>query len=61
MGSRPGLVKPKAIKLVFVASPLNTQHYAVRAKTGNWLKIKTMSPSDATCLPADCCFSGIPF
>jgi hypothetical protein len=47
--------------LVFVASPLNTQHYAVRAKTGNWLKIKTMSPSDATCLPADCCFSGIPF
>jgi len=26
MGSSPGRVKPKTIKLVFVASPLITQH-----------------------------------
>jgi hypothetical protein len=26
MGSNPGRVKPKTIKLVFVASPLSTQH-----------------------------------
>jgi hypothetical protein len=27
-------VKPKTIKLVFVASPLSTQHYGERVKTG---------------------------
>jgi len=26
VGSSPGRVKPKTIKLVFVASPLSTQH-----------------------------------
>jgi hypothetical protein len=26
VGSSPGRVKPKTMKLVFVASPLNTQH-----------------------------------
>ena len=26
-GFEPGRVKPRTIKLVFVASPLNTQHY----------------------------------
>jgi hypothetical protein len=26
MGSSPGRVKPKSIKLVFVASPLSTQY-----------------------------------
>jgi hypothetical protein len=35
MGSSLGHVKPKTIKLVFFASPLNTEHYAVKAKTGN--------------------------
>ena len=56
VGQSPGRVKPKTIKLVFVASPLCTQHYGVRAKTG-WLGIRIMCPSGATCLPADCCFS----
>jgi hypothetical protein len=32
-GFEPGWVKPKTIKLVFVASPLSTQHKGVRAKT----------------------------
>ena len=52
-GSSPGRVKPKIIKLVFVASPLNTHHYGVRAKTG-WLGIGIMCPSGETCLSADC-------
>ena len=56
-----GRAKPKTIKLVFVASPLSTQHYGVRAKT-NWLRIRIMSlcvrvRSGSTCLSADCCFS----
>jgi len=42
--------------LVFVASPLGTQHQGERAKTG-WLGIGIMCPSGATCLSADCCFS----
>ena len=50
-------VKPKTIKLIFVASPLfNSQHKDVRAKTG-WLGIRIMCSSGATCLTADCCFS----
>ena len=49
-------VKPKTIKLIFVASPLSTKHSGERAKTG-WLAIRIMCPSGATCLPADCCFS----
>jgi hypothetical protein len=55
-GSSPGRVKPKTIKLVFVASPLSTRYYGERAKTG-WLGIGIMCPSGATCLSADCCFS----
>jgi hypothetical protein len=51
-----GSVKPKTIKLVFVASPLSTQQLGVRAKTG-WLEIKIMCPSGMTCLSADGCFS----
>ena len=43
MGSSPDRVKPKTIKLVFVASPLSTQHYEERPKTGR-LKL---SPSGA--------------
>jgi hypothetical protein len=49
-------VKPKAIKLVFVASVLSTQHLEERVKTG-WLGNRIMCPSGVTCLPTDCCFS----
>ena len=38
------------MKLVFVASPLSTQHLGERAKTG-WLGIRRMCPNGATCLP----------
>jgi hypothetical protein len=55
-GFEPRSGKTKTIKLVLVASPLSTQHYVERAKTG-WLGIGIMSPSEATCLSADCCFS----
>jgi len=56
MGSGPDQVKPKTLKLIFVASPLSTQHLGVRAKTG-WLVIRIMCPSRATCLPVYCYFS----
>ena len=55
MGSSPDRVKPKTMKLVFVASSLNTQHSGDRAKTG-WLGIRIMCESGAKCLAADCCF-----
>jgi hypothetical protein len=55
-GCEPGRVKQKTIKLVFVASPLSTQHEGERAKT-DWLGVRIMCPSRATCLPVDCCFS----
>jgi hypothetical protein len=34
VGSSPERVKPKTVKLVFVASPLNLKHQGLRAKTG---------------------------
>ena len=43
--------KPKAIKLVFVSSPLSIKE---KAKTG-WLGISILC--GVTCLPADYCFS----
>ena len=46
----PGRVKPKIITLVFVASPLSTQHKGVSVMTG-WLGITIMYPSGATCQP----------
>ena len=49
-------VKPRTMHLVFVASPLNTQHYGERAKIG-WLEIRIMCPNGMTFLPAYCCFS----
>jgi hypothetical protein len=58
VGSSPGRVIPKTIKLVFVASPLSTQHKGERAKTG-WLRIRIICPSGATCIPTDCCFSDL--
>jgi hypothetical protein len=58
MGLNPDQVKPKTIKLVFVASLLNTQHQGERAKTGKQ-GIRIMCLSGATCLSADCCFSDL--
>jgi len=55
-GFEPGWVKPKTIQLVFVASPLSTQHKGERAKTG-WLEIRIMCLTGTTCLSAVCCFS----
>ena len=49
-GFEPGWVKPKTIKLVFVAGTLSMQE---RAKTG-WLEIKIMCLSGAT--STDLCF-----
>ena len=44
------------IKLVFIASPLSTQHYGKTGKIG-LLEIRIMCPSGVTCLTADCCIS----
>jgi len=49
-GFKPRSVKPKNIKLVFVASPLS------RVKTG-LLWIRIMCPIGASYLPTDSCFS----
>jgi hypothetical protein len=56
MGSNPDWVKPKTKKMVFVASPLSTQHLGKRAKTV-WLGIWIMCQSGTTSLPADYCVS----
>jgi hypothetical protein len=48
VGSSPGRVKPKTVKLVFASSPLSTQQLGERAKTG-WLGIRIMYPSGVTC------------
>ena len=56
-GFEPDRVKPKTIKLVFVASFLSTHHLGERARTG-WLGIMMiMCPSEVIWLPGDCCFS----
>ena len=55
-GIEPCGVKPKAIKLVFAASPPNTTYEGARVKTG-WLGIRIMFLSGATCSPVDYCFS----
>ena len=52
MDSSPDRVKPKTIKLVYVASPLSTQHVGETAKT-IWLGIRIICPSGS----ADCYFS----
>ena len=43
-GFEPDRVKPKTIKLVFVASLLSTHHLGERARVG-WLGIMIMCPS----------------
>jgi hypothetical protein len=55
-GFVPGRVKPKTMKLVFVAFLQSTQHLGERTKT-SWLGIRILCPSGASCLSADCCFS----
>jgi hypothetical protein len=35
----------------------STKHAALRRKSKDWLGIRIMCLSGATCLPADCCFS----
>jgi len=55
VGSSIDRVKTMTIKLVFVASPLGTQHQGERAKT-SWLGMRIMCPSGATCLSAHSCF-----
>jgi hypothetical protein len=51
-GFKPGHVKSKTVKLVFVASPLSMQLYGVREKTDG-LGIRIMQPCGATFLPAN--------
>ena len=45
--------EPKIMKSLFVVSPVSTQHYVERAKTGS-LGIRITCPSGATCLSTDC-------
>ena len=54
--SSPGRVKPKTMKMVFAVSPLSSQQYGLKAKTG-WLGIRMMCPSGLTYLPLNCCFT----
>ena len=49
-------MKSKTLKLEHAVSPLFTQYYRVRAKTG-WLGIRIIFLSGTTCLLVDCCFS----
>ena len=46
VGSSPGHVKPKTIKLVFAASPISTQLWQLKAKTG-WIRIRILCLSRA--------------
>ena len=48
--------KPKAMKLVFVASLQNMQLKGVRAEIG-WLVIRIICQCGETCLPVYCCFN----
>jgi len=49
-------LKQKTIELVFVGSPLSTQHKMGKSK--DWLvRIRIMWQSGTTCLFAECCFS----
>jgi hypothetical protein len=57
-GFEPSRVKPKTIKLVFVASPLSTQHEGERAKYYRF-KIRIKCQGGATFVLADCCFSAL--
>jgi hypothetical protein len=52
--SSPDRVKPKTIKLVVVAYPLDTQHQGEKI---GWLGIMIMCLSGDTFLPIDSCFT----
>jgi hypothetical protein len=60
VGLSPGRVKPKTIKLIFVAYPLNTQHLVVIANKTDRFGISIMCPSGMTFLSEDDCFSVLP-
>ena len=45
----------RALKLVFAASPLSTQHLGVKAKIGH-PRARIMCLGKVACLLADCCF-----
>ena len=58
VGLSLGQVKPKTIKLIFVASSTSMHHLGVSAcKKNIWLEIRIMCISGVICLPAGCCFS----
>jgi hypothetical protein len=46
MCSSPNRVKPKNIKLVFVASPLNTPHYFKERENKDWLALNQDNVSE---------------
>ena len=55
-----GRVKPKTIKLEFVATPLSTQQLQGVRANSCWIGLSRDNVSSgATCLPADYCFSGL--
>ena len=61
VGSSSCQVKPKAIQLVCVASPLSTQHYMYEARTRTgWHGNTMMFLSGATCVPKNC-FNGLAY
>ena len=50
-GFKSGQVKPKTIKLIFVASPQSTQH---KGEEQRLVGPRIMCPSGVTCQPVDC-------
>ena len=50
VGSSPSRVKPKTIKLIFVASPLSMQQLGERTKTG-WVGIRICVPVERHVYP----------
>ena len=49
------MVKPKALKIVFAASPLSTYYLGVRTNTGR-PRVKIMVMGEFVRLPVDCLF-----
>ena len=62
MCSSPSRVKTTTMKFVFVASLLSMQHN-LSSKSKDWLPRNqnnvSETPNGATCIPVDCCFSGL--
>ena len=55
VGSIPGRVKPKTLKLVSDASPLSTQRLGVSAKADR-SRVRIMCLGEVARLPVDRCF-----